>query len=126
MSLSGGIMTRRQFNQKILPVVPPAVGERAKKCTDTKITNKRFPEIKKFFDDYIQMSEGGYVRKKMARKCLVSVASISNWKQGSPPGRYSHYHIARYFSDITGVTERKVLADLEAAYNIGWQNWTAQ
>jgi hypothetical protein len=126
MSPNGGIMTRRQFNQKILPVVPPAVGERAKKSTDGKVTNKRFPEIKKFFDDYIQMSDGAYNRRRMSKHCLVSMASISNWKQGAPPGRYSHYHIARYFSDITGVTERKVLADLEAAYNIGWQNWTAQ
>ena len=126
MSRNGGTMTRRQFNQNILPAAPPSKGTRIKKNKKSSALlakKKVLPEIIDFFEKYIYLSKGKYVRKEMAKACFVSTQSISNWRHGTPPGRLSHTHIARYFGEICNVNDRLILAELEKSYHIGWQNW---
>lgn len=126
MSRNGEIMTRRSFNPKLLPVAPPDKGTRVrkkKKSSPMVAKKKVLPEIIDFFEKYIYLSKGKYVRKEMARSCFVSTQSVSNWRHGTPPGRLSHTHIARYFAKICDLDDRCVLAELEKSYHIGWQNW---
>ena len=125
MSRNGGTMTRRSFNPKLLPAVPPSKGTRVKKNKNPSIyqNKKVLPEIKDFFEKYIYLSKGKYIRKEMAKACLVSTQSVSNWRHGTPPGRLSHTHIARYFAKICDLDDRFILAELEKSYHIGWQNW---
>ena len=119
MSLSGGIMTRRQFNPDLLPKVPPKK-EKTKGCRNT---NKRFPEIKNFFALYISLSRGKWNRKEMAAFIDYSTQSVSHWRYGTPPGKLSHRKIAKYFSTITGISSVLILSDLEYAYSEGWRNY---
>ena len=122
MSLSGGIMTRRQFNPNLLPSVPPKKKEKEK----SKFQQRRFQEIRDFFDLYIDLSKRGFVRKEMAKACHCSTQSVSHWRHGTPPGRTSHSLVAKYFSTITGVSRSLILQDLEHAYHTGFQRWYAQ
>lgn len=122
MSLSGGIVTRRSFNPDLLPSVPPKKKEKEKSL----FKQRRFPEIRDFFDLYIDLSKGGYVRKEMAAACYCSTQSVSHWRHGTPPGRTSHHHISRYFASITGISSVLILSDLEHAYHTGFQRWYAE
>ena len=121
MSPSGETM-RRSFNPDLLPKVPPKK-EEPKGCRNT---NRRFPEIRNFFDLYISLSRGKYVRKEMAEACVCSTQSVSHWKHGTPPGRQAHRHISRYFAKITGISAPLILSDLEYAYHTGFQRWYAE
>ena len=121
MSPSGGIMTRRSFNPDLLPKAPPS-----KEAKKAKVVQRRFVEIKDFFDLYITLSRGKYVRKKMAAACNCSTQSVSHWRHGTPPGRTSHTLVAKYFATITGVSRSMILSDLEFAYHTGFQRWYAE
>ena len=121
MSPSGETM-RRSFNPDLLPKSPPK-REKTKGCRNT---NRRFPEIRNFFDLYISLSRGKYVRKEMAEACVCSTQSVSHWKHGTPPGRQAHRHISRYFAKITGISAPLILSDLEYAYHTGFQRWYAE
>lgn len=104
---------RRNFNPDLLPSQAPEKQRVYKKRIPVNLKSK---EIIYFFLRNIKESMHRYNEEEFAKYVGVKPGTIKNFRYGRPPGKDSHWRIAKYFARTTGKHYREILANLEEAY----------
>lgn len=93
-------MSRRQFNQNLLPKSAPP---KYTKLPKRKPNNRRCSELQKFLLGLKREAGNRYSDRDFAEACGVRVASIKLWYYGRPYGALSGEAIARYFAPLVNI-----------------------
>jgi len=105
-------MSRRQFNQQILPDKPPV---KYNKLPKRKNNNRRAKAITKILLRLKSEAKDKYCVKDFAEECHVKVGSVQLWFYGRPYGKYSVNCIARYFAPLVMIPLPELRRQLEEA-----------
>ena len=110
-------MSRRQFNQKLLPTrVPPKYTKLPKRTPN----NRRCSELQKFLLGLKKAAGDRYSDEDFAKACGVKKGSIKLWFYGRPYGALSGESIARYFAPLVGIRLPELRRQVEEARVKAW------
>jgi hypothetical protein len=105
-------MSRRQFNQKILPDKPPVKYNKLPKRPNN---NRRSKSVTKILLRLKSEARDEYCVKEFAAACHVKVGSAKLWFYGRPYGEYAVNCIARYFAPLVMIPLPELRRQLEEA-----------
>ena len=110
-------MSRRQFNQKLLPTrVPPKYTKLPKRTPN----NRRCSELQKFLLGLKKAAGDQYSDEDFAKACGVQKGSIKLGYYGRPYGALSGESIARYFAPLVGIRLPELRRQVEEARVKAW------
>ena len=110
-------MSRRQFNQNILPKEPPVkYNKLPKRAAD----NRRCTVITKILLRLKSEAGDKYSLSDLAKECYVKEGSVRLWFYGRPYGQHTTHQIARYFAPLVRRPLPDVRRELEEARVEAW------
>lgn len=110
-------MSRRQFNQTLLPKEPPV---KYNKLPKRKADNRRCTVITKILLRLKTEAGDKYKLSDLAKECYVKEGSVRLWFYGRPYGQNTAHQIARYFAPLVRRPLPEVRKELEAARVEAW------
>lgn len=110
-------MSRRQFNQNLLPTKAP---EKYTKLPKRTPNNRKCPDLAKFLMRLKKEAGDRYSDEDFAKACGVKKGSIKLWYYGRPYGALSGESIARYFAPLVNIRLPELRRQVEAARVKAW------
>ena len=112
-------MSRRQFNQNLLPSKAPP---KYTKLPKRRAENRKCPELAKFLLGLKKTAGSRYSDRDFAEACGVRVASIKLWYYGRPYGALSGESIARYFAPLVNIRLPELRKQVEEIRVKAWSD----
>lgn len=112
-------MSRRQFNQSLLPSKAPP---KYTKLPKRKANNRKCPDLAKFLLRLKKQAGNRYSDHDFAQACGVKQKSIKLWYYGRPYGALSGESIARYFAPLVNIRLPELRRQVEEARLKAWRD----